>query len=503
MEVLVAAGAWAMSPISNYLSTQAGSRLFPRYENSTFESNLFEQLSSSAHVYFPGSEGFNASTTRWSTLDAPNVTITVEVANEADVVEVVKFANEHGKPYLVVNNGHGAITTVGKLQNGVQIWMRQLNSVAIAPDSQTATFGGGILAKDVTDGLWAAGKQTVTGACECVSLLGAGLGGGHGWLQGRHGLVSDQFVSLNMVMADGTLQTIDQNHELWWAMRGAGHNFGIVTSVTSKIYDVEHPNWAFQMLVFTGDKVEGLYTNINEELLRNGTQPVDIMHFSVFINNPALDPVNPVIILFILQEGVDVVDVKYTQSFTALGPILAQAESGDYRDLPRWTAMAKNDDVCKKHGLANTRFPIDIQAYDIPAQKKVFDVFASAIKDTPALNSSLFLFEGYSVQGVKSVPPQDTAYPFRESNLLLAPVVAYKEDGEQLAKKAEALGEELREILHQASGQKELRTYVNYAFGTEGVKSMYGYEQWRQDRLHALKKKYDPQGKFSFYAPIA
>ena len=130
----------------------------------------------------------------------------------------------------------------------------------------------------------------MTGGCECVSVIGPGLGGGHGLLQARHGLVSDQFVSLNMVMADGTTQKLDRDHELWWAVRGAGHNFGIVTSITTKIYDVQHPAWAFQNFTFTGDKVEALYTRINEHVLKNGTQSADIFHYSFFVKVAAVDP---------------------------------------------------------------------------------------------------------------------------------------------------------------------------------------------------------------------
>lgn len=117
------------------------------------------------------------------------------------------------------------------MKNGINIWMTKLNSVEIAKDGKTAKIGGGALAHKVTNTLWAAGKQTVTGACECVSLLGPGLGGGHGWLQGRHGLVSDNFVSMNIVLADGTTKFVDAQSEpdLWWALQGAGHNFGIVT----------------------------------------------------------------------------------------------------------------------------------------------------------------------------------------------------------------------------------------------------------------------------------
>lgn len=59
-----------------------------------------------------------------------------------------------------MNGGHGAITTVGKVQHGIQIWLNRLDSVEISEQGDTATFGGGILSKKITDTLWAAGKQT-------------------------------------------------------------------------------------------------------------------------------------------------------------------------------------------------------------------------------------------------------------------------------------------------------------------------------------------------------
>ena len=266
---------------------------------------LAQKLSSEARIYCPGSDEFVDSIQRWSTLEAPTFRLTVEVATENDVIEVVKYANEQSIPFLAVNNAHGAIVTTGKVKRGIMIWMRKLDSIEIAEDGQSATLGGGILDKAVTDGLWAAGKQTgiiiipevggvlltriVTGGCECVSMIGPGLGGGHGFLQARHGLISDQFISLKMVLADGSLQTINKSHELWWAVRGAGHNFGVVTSITARIYDIERPRWAFRNFTFTGDKVEALYAGINEYLLRNGTQPVDLFHYSIFTKNPAID----------------------------------------------------------------------------------------------------------------------------------------------------------------------------------------------------------------------
>ncbi|KAI0122400.1 FAD binding domain protein [Daldinia grandis] len=501
MEVIPAVVAWALS--STCQSTVARDWLGEICPQRIDVEELSLRLSSSARVYLPGSDGFDRATTRWSVLDAPGVQVAAVPGTESDVAEIVRYANQQNVPYIAVSGGHGAITTVGKMQDGIEIWMNQLNNIEISDDGLTAKIGGGALSKSVTDTLWAAGKQTVTGCCECTSILGPGLGGGHGFLQARYGLIGDQFVSMNVVLADGTIQTIDKTSDLWWAMNGAGHNFGIVTSVTSTIHDIQHPDWAYASFTFTGDKVEGLYDKINTHLLKNGTQLVDIMNYSFFFNNPDVDPTQPLIIFFILQEGVTAVDAAYTAPFRDLRPISTEAAGGSYRDLPAWTGNGNESPPCQKAGLKNIRFPIDIESYHIPSQRKAYNLFASATQETPAFNNSLFLFEGYSLQGVQSIPSESTAYPFRGDNLLLAPLITYTPGEPDLDKKAVELGHALRNIIHEGTGRSEMHTYVNYAYGDEAKENWYGHEKWRQERLLALKNKYDPKRKFSFYAPIA
>jgi predicted phosphoadenosine phosphosulfate sulfurtransferase len=97
---------------------------------------------------------------------------------------------------------------------------------------------------------------------------------------------------MQVVLADGSLQTIDANSDLWWAMKGAGHNFGIVTSLSTKIYDIQHSNWAINTLIFSGDKVEAVYQATNDYLLKNGTQAADVINWSYWLNIPSVDPNN-------------------------------------------------------------------------------------------------------------------------------------------------------------------------------------------------------------------
>ncbi|KAF7589612.1 hypothetical protein BBP40_004026 [Aspergillus hancockii] len=502
MEVVTALAVWAItSACQNIPSSHNWARgLCPR-ANDVRE--LGEKLSRTAKVYFPGSDEFEVASTRWSVLGAPKVNIVVVPATENDVVETVKFANKKELPFLAYNGAHGAITTLGKMDHGIEIYLSQLSSVEIAKDGTTVTIGGGTKSKSVTDELWAAGKQTVTGTCECVSFLGPALGGGHGWLQGHHGLVADQFVSMNIVLADGSLRTIDEKSDLWWAINGAGHNFGIVTSVTTKIYDIEHSDWAIETITFSGDKVEAVYQAANDHLLKNGTQPEGVINWSYWLNNPDADPTNPVILFYIIQEGVKAVDPVYTKPFHDIGPLSVQPIGGSYTDLAEWTGISLSSPPCQKAGLVNPRFPNYLESYNIPAQRKAYDIFADEVRGTSAFNNSIFMFEGYSMQGVKAIDSQSSAFAFRSENILSAPLITYAPAGPELDKKAAQLGNQLRQILHDASGRPEKRVYVNYAYGDETPQQWYGSEKWRLARLQALKEKYDPAGKFSFFAPVA
>jgi hypothetical protein len=177
--------------------------------------------------------------------------------------------------------------------------------------------------------------------------------------------------------------------------------------------------------------------------------------------------------------------------------------AGTYNDLAGWTEVNLASAGCQKAGLKNPRFPLYLESYNVPAQRAVYDLFAATTNNSSPFNSSIFMFEGYSTGGVHAVPSDSTAFAFRSDNLLVAPLITYTPAGPALDKEAAQVGEQLRQVLHAASGETDIHAYVNYAFGAEGPQQWYGSETWRQSRLQGLKKKYDPEGKFSFYGPIA
>ncbi|KIM94075.1 hypothetical protein OIDMADRAFT_136488 [Oidiodendron maius Zn] len=471
------------------------------YPNITKE--LGPLLSPGAAIVFPGSPEFLIATDRDNEEDPPTFSVIVEVATESDVQETVRYANSNDIPFLATTGLHGGTITLGNLQQGINIYMRKMNSTTIAADGRSATFGGGILGLEVRDALWAAGKQTVTGACECVSLLGPLLGGGHGYLQGFYGLISDNLISARVVLATGDVISVSatQNSDLFWALQGAGHNFGIVTEVTSRIYDVPSTNWAYIQYIFTHDKVEALFNLINT-WTANGTRdmPVEFINKNVFARIPGIDANNAVIVFNIFYQGVDAVPSEYTAPLLAIGPVVAAANATDYPGLTIIDATTINDTVCTQHDAVNMMFPLSVRSYNTQAQVAAFDSYNAFTADARFLNSAV-LFEGYSTQAVKAVPGSSTAFAYREDNFLITPVVSYLVNS-SLDSHATAFGENLREALHNASGSAEMHAYVNYAHGEETLQELYGYEAWRLARLETLKTKYDPEGHFDFYSPI-
>ena len=111
-------------------------------------------------------------------------------------------------------------------------------------------------------------------------------------------------------------------------------------------------------------------------------------------------------------------------------------------------------------------------------------------------------FEGYAVQGMKAVDPASSAYAHRDDNILVSLTAFYPPGAENDGKVAQ-YGRRARQLWIEGEKGREFTAYTNYAYGDESLESIYGYEPWRLQRLRALKKKWDPKGKFNFYNPIS
>lgn len=124
-------------------------------------------------------------------------------------------------------------------------------------------------------------------------MAGPALGGGHGVQQGKYGLISDNILSMNVVLANGSTLRVSEtdNSDLWWAMRGAGHNFGVVTSFEMRIYPKETETYFYRSYLFKGDALESLFESLNN-FHNNGTLTSRMVGaFGVYGINPEVSDI--------------------------------------------------------------------------------------------------------------------------------------------------------------------------------------------------------------------
>jgi FAD/FMN-containing dehydrogenase len=159
--------------------------------------------------------------------------------NAADVSAAVIFARQQELEISVRGGAHNTSgCAVG--EGGLTIDLSQLRHVTVDPASQRAWVGGGALLADMDAATQAHGLATPAGLVSHTGVGGLTLGGGMGWLTRKFGLAVDNLVSAEMVVADGRILRVaaEENPELFWAIRGGGGNFGVVTSFEFNLHEV-------------------------------------------------------------------------------------------------------------------------------------------------------------------------------------------------------------------------------------------------------------------------
>jgi FAD/FMN-containing dehydrogenase len=164
--------------------------------------------------------------------------VIVQCADEDDVLRAVEFAQRHKLEVAARAGGHSHLGW--GCSNGVVIDLSGMKLIVIDPVRRTAQCDGGVLSGKVAVAAGWHGLAPVLGQCPGVGASGVILGGGLGWLSGLHGASCDNLLSAQVVAADGRVLTADpeRNPDLFWALRGAGANFGVTTSFKCQLHPI-------------------------------------------------------------------------------------------------------------------------------------------------------------------------------------------------------------------------------------------------------------------------
>lgn len=271
---------------------------------------------------------------------------------------------------------------------------------------------------------------SAVGVCDCVGLLGASLGGGHGRLQGFHGLMTDNIVSVQLATASGEMIIVSNtsNADLFWGLRGAGHNFGIITSAVYRIHDLINDGFQFNAeIIYAPDQIEALFIAIE-----GFTQTAKTSIFVVFV--PGLDQIvslppllpRPTYFSNSPASTKPIVSLSFS-SYAPAEEALSQLKSG-FGHLPHLTrtdSIVPSDQMntvgslgighvaCQSSDRKNT-YGASLKRYDPPTIRAVYNSFAQFLKANPGATGSGILWETYPIHAVQAVPEAETAYAHRD-----------------------------------------------------------------------------------------
>ncbi|KAL8940821.1 MAG: hypothetical protein Q9216_002610 [Gyalolechia sp. 2 TL-2023] len=444
---------------------------------------------SGTQVFFPGQANYTALTTqRWTTYEAPSYLASIKPSCVEDVQRIVKLCAQRNIPFLATGGGHGYSTSFGKLDNGLELDLGGFKGISIDKAAKTMTIGGAVTFGDVFDPLYAAGFE-----------IRGTLGGGVGRYQGLHGLIVDNLLSLEMVTAAGNLITVSatENTELFWGMRGAGFNYGVVINATYTVSPLTNGGEVQVVdFIFSKEQNETFFNTL--ATMSADTLPPEMALLTYVDYNATYNGTTA--ILDISYPGPKDKFLELVKPFSDLNPAYTEFQTIPWNRLLRQLGFQLNDLVCIKE-QQHSMYSVATKNLSAPDYIAAFAGYDKLYADYPDTRGSTLEIEIFPTQAVLAVPLDSTAYPWRDVEAQVMIQMSFTESPTSpAANAANQLARDLRAAFTKTSGYDELEIYVSYAHGDEDPASWYGKD--KLPRLIELKREWDPKDIFRYDNPL-
>jgi FAD/FMN-containing dehydrogenase len=197
------------------------------------------QADFSGEILTPASTNYDAARKIWNGMIDRRPAVIARCTSPADVVAAVRFAADRDLYPAVRGGGHN-VAGLAMLDGGLVVDLTAMKNISVDPAARTATAQTGLTWGEFDRETQKHKLATTGGLISTTGISGLTLGGGVGWLMGRCGLVCDNTLSYDIVVASGDLITAsaDEHPDLFWALKGGGGNFGVVTSITYRMYPI-------------------------------------------------------------------------------------------------------------------------------------------------------------------------------------------------------------------------------------------------------------------------
>jgi FAD/FMN-containing dehydrogenase len=433
-------------------------------------------------VALPGEDGYEASRTIWNAMVDRRPGLVVRCRGAADVINAVKLARDEKLLTAVRSGGHN-IAGHAVCDGGLLIDLSLMKSVCVDPASGTARVEPGATLADLDKETQAFGLATPLGINSTTGIAGLALGGGFGWTTRKFGLTIDNLISADVVTADAKLvqASRNQHQDLFWALRGGGGNFGIVTSFEFKLHPLG-PEVLSGLIIHPLEKAAQLLPQFRR--IANEA-PDELTIWAVMRKAPPLPflPVawhgEEVLIFAACYSGEIKQGMEAVKPLRALGkPIV------DVISPHQFTAWQAAFDPLLTPGARNYWKSHDFT--DLP--DAAIEVMLDGVRTMPSSESEVFI--AHVGGAMARVAAETTAWPNRDAHFVMNVHTRWRDKAQDSACISWA-----RRLFEATAPFASASVYVNFMPDDESdrVEKAYG-SNYR--RLTEIKRHYDPDNLF-------
>lgn len=421
----------------------------------------------------PNDDGYERTRRVWNGMIDRRPALIARCAGAADVRAAVSFARERELPVSVRGGGH-SVAGKAVCDGGVMIDLSLMKSIRVDATARTARVEPGVVWGEFDRETQAFGLATPGGLVSTTGIAGLALGGGQSLLTGMYGLTLDNLISADVVIADGNLlrASAAENADLFWALRGAGANFGVVTSFEFRLHPVDAVLGG--MVIHPLDRAGDVLRFYREF---TATEPDALTSYAALLTTPEGHPVVAIVTCYvgdpsdgervvapIRRFGTPIADLIGPTTYVAMQSLLGPAYPAGR--LNYWKSSMTNE---------------------IPDE--LIDTLSDHVKRVPSPFTSTVLAECHGAYS--RVGKSDTAYWPRDQRYDLVIISSWENPSETDRNIAWT-----RSFFDAIDPYLSRSVYVNDLGDDEGhdrIRAAYG---GNYDRLLTLKRKYDPANLF-------
>mmetsp|Transcript_14378 Transcript_14378/g.23743 ORF Transcript_14378/g.23743 Transcript_14378/m.23743 type:complete len:498 (-) Transcript_14378:773-2266(-) len=476
----------------------------------TMKSNAFQSALSklraavhgSAAVLEEGADGYKDALVYFNGMfNDRRPALIVRCKKESDVIATIAFSRESGLPLAVRSGGH-SFSGKSSIDGGVLLDLSLMKAIQVDVKEKKAHAESGVLWRDYIGATYEQGFGTPGAVISDTGIAGVALGGGWGWLSREHGLACDHLLEARCVTADGTVLIVnkDSHPELFWAIRGGGGQFGVVTLFTFALVPIA-PVWYAGVMFFPIDRAVEVIETYNTWLLSGvsrkcsswpllgrlppsapGERATDVCGMLLAYHGPEQEALKEAKVIFDLQPMVNMCKpMNYLEVNTFLDPLYP----------PGARLYVKSGYF--KEGIS----------------KEVVETLVTLVKGAPQFDMIGVNLEMYN-GAVADVDISATAFPHRSSGPLselstcMIAVAGWRPKGDEdpalLARRDEESTTWVRGVYNQLVAKGLSTTaYINFdAHGDKTAADVYGPNE---ARLTRVKELYDPSHFFDHSGP--